>query len=224
MSRVVASAIEAALEGDSPGFDHDEPHHRSRHRGLKAMATGAALVGAVQVVRSQVPKLSKLDALTTLGKITRVPDMVREMPDRMRARLADIGLGDEDEGDLGSEDLADEEELDDDEDYDEPEAEGEDDAAEDDDDEPEAEADDGPDDEGGDWPDDDHQNDGDCGDGAVAEAEEQQVAFAPREGLALEQAADGLHLDTNGHRTSGRDAVPDISMIHRLNGVTGSMQ
>ena len=118
ISRVVASAIEAALEGDSPGFGHDEPH-RGRHRGLKAVAAGAALVGAVQVVRSQAPKLGKLDALTTLGKVTRVPSMVRDMPDRMRDRLADIGLGDEDEDDLGPDDLADEEELDEDEDYDE---------------------------------------------------------------------------------------------------------
>ena len=50
ISRVVASAIEAALEGDNHEHFHAEPH-RGRHRGLKAVAAGAALVGAVQVAR-----------------------------------------------------------------------------------------------------------------------------------------------------------------------------
>jgi hypothetical protein len=54
ISRFVASAIEGALEGDNHEHFHDEPH-RSRHRGLKAVAAGAALVGAVQVAKTQAP-------------------------------------------------------------------------------------------------------------------------------------------------------------------------
>jgi hypothetical protein len=113
MSRVVASAIEAAFETDD-----DEPR-RSRHRGVKVLAAGAAVVAAARVASSQSPKLSRLDALTTLGKVTRVPDMFRNVPDRVRDRLADGGWIDE-ESELGPEDVAaEDEELDEDEEFDE---------------------------------------------------------------------------------------------------------
>src|SRR5215213_1504474 len=140
MRRVVATAIEAALEGETRELPHDEPD-RSNHRGLKAMAAGAALVGAVQVAKSQAPKLGKLDALTTLGKVTRLPDMVRDVPDRVRDRLADFGLTDEDDDDFDPDDLAEDDDLDDEE-FDEPEAEADEDEDEEYDDEPEAEGDD----------------------------------------------------------------------------------
>src|SRR3954468_18264179 len=115
MSHVVASAIEAAFESG------DDEHHQSRHRGVKALAAGAALVAAARVV---APKVSKFDALTTLGKVTRIPDAVRGVPDRVRDRLADSGLFED-------------EDFDDDE-YDEPESDADVDEDEDEEEEPEA--------------------------------------------------------------------------------------
>jgi hypothetical protein len=124
MNRMVASAIEAAFE------DGDDEPRRSRHNGVKAVAAGAALVAAARIAVTQAPKLGRVSKLTTLGKVTRVPDMVRDMPGRFRERLADRGWI-EDEDDFLPDDVAvEDEELDedegsggDDDDYVEPEAE-----------------------------------------------------------------------------------------------------
>ena len=90
MSRIVASAIETALEGDG----HNQADaHRSRHRGLKAVAAGAAVVAAAKVASSQAPKFSKVGALTALGKATRLPDMIREAPDRVLERIEQFERG-----------------------------------------------------------------------------------------------------------------------------------
>lgn len=204
MSRVVASAIEAAFETDD-----DEPR-RSRHRGVKVLAAGAAAVAAARVASSQSPKLSRLDALTTLGKVTRIPDMFRNVPDRVRDRLADGGWIDE-KSELGPEDVAaEDEEVDEDEEFDE-DLEGDEDYGEPEEEEPEGEADEGPDDEGDDWPD-DEDDDGGGGDAIEVDRDEEEGPGVAEsgEGSALEQAAQGLDLDTNGQRALARGAVPDV--------------
>jgi hypothetical protein len=225
INRVVASAIEAAFEGE----DHHEPQ-QSRHRGVKALAAGAALVATARVVSTHGPKLSKLGALTALGKATQLPDMIRDVPDRVRDRLADSGWTRGD-SDVEPEDLADDEalevdeDLDEDEDYDdedeygEPEAEADldEEAPLDEDeeaDDAEGEGDEGPDDEGGGWPD-DKDDDGGGGDAAEVEEDDEEAGVAASgEGSAVEQAAQGLGVDTNGHRASARGPAPDvISML-----------
>jgi hypothetical protein len=229
MSRIVASAIEAALEGE----DHESAPRKDRrggdrHRGVKAVAAGAVLVAAARVVSSQAPKLSKLGALSTLGKVTRFPDMVRDVPERVRDvpervrdRLADSGWIEADEfgPDDVAEDFEEDEDLEEGEDYGEPEGEAdledEEPAAEEPaDDEPEGEGDEGPEDEGDDWPD-DEDDDGGGGDAAEAEEDDEEAGVAASsEGSAVEQAAQGLGIDTNGHRASARGPAPDvISML-----------
>jgi hypothetical protein len=219
ISRVVASAIEAAFEPDEA-----EPRRsRSRHRGVKVVAAGAVLVAAARVASSQASKLRPLDAVTTLGKVTRIPDMARNVPDRVRDRLRDSGWIDE-ESEFQPDDVAEDEELEGqadleeeqpDEAEEEPEAEEpeaeEPEAEEPEAEEPEDEGDEGPDDDGGDRPD-DGDDDGGGGDAADAEEEdEDQVGVAASGGgSAVEQAAEGLGLDTNGDRSSARGAVPDV--------------
>lgn len=179
INRVVAKAVEAAFADE-----HDHGPQRNHHRGIKALAAGAALVATARVVSNHAPKLSKLAALGAVGKAgDRLPDLVRDVPDRVRDLLA-------------PDHVADEEDLDEDEaDFDE------------------QQGDEGPDDEGGDWPEDEEGGDLDGGDDAAEpepeEEEEQRQAVASGEESAIEQAAEGLDVDTNGHRAS-QGGAPDV--------------
>jgi hypothetical protein len=218
INRVVASAIETAFEGE----EHHEPR-RSRHRGVKALAAGAALVATARVVGTYAPKLSKLGALSALGKATQLPDMVRDIPDRLRDRLADSGWLPAD-SDVEDEDFDEDEGYDEEDDYGAPEDEQpEDEQPEDEqpeDVDSEGEGDEGPDDEGGGGPDDEDEGEGGGGGDATEpepdEDDEQPQAVAS--GSAIEQAAEGLELDTNGHRASGQGAAPDVIGILSAHG------
>jgi hypothetical protein len=188
INRVVASAIEAAFETD----EHHAPQ-RGRHRGLKALAAGAALVATARVVAGHAPKLSKLGGLAALSKVTHLPDVVKDAPDRLRDRLADFEEPDEEvepDEDIEPEDEEPEEE------------------------EPEGEADDGPDD-GGDSPDDEEDEGGSSGgeadDDVEPDDEEQPSAVATGEGSAIEQAVEGLDIDTNGHRASRERHIDPVA-------------
>jgi hypothetical protein len=84
LSKVAASAIEAALDDGEK-----KPKHGSA---VKAVAAGAALA---VVAKAATSKKSKL-----LTKLVPTPslDGLRDIPDRVRDRLADAGwLGDEDD-------------------------------------------------------------------------------------------------------------------------------
>jgi hypothetical protein len=81
MSRVAAAAIEAALDQDT---DNDKPR-RGRMTGVKAVATGAALVVAAQAAAKRAP-VHRLAGLASL-------------PDRLRERAQDAGWLDDDEED-----------------------------------------------------------------------------------------------------------------------------
>jgi post-segregation antitoxin (ccd killing protein) len=70
MSRVAATALETAINGDRP--------QRPRFRGLRAIATGAALVGAARVAASKVPQFPR-------------PPQLADLADDVRDRLADRG-------------------------------------------------------------------------------------------------------------------------------------
>jgi hypothetical protein len=213
INRVVASAIETAFEGE----EHHEPR-RSRHRGVKALAAGAALVATARVVGTHAPKLSKLGALSALGKATQLPDMVRDIPDRLRDRLADSGWLPAD-SDVEDEDFDEDEGYDEEDDYGAPEDEQPEDEQPEDGDS-EGEGDEGPDDEGGGGPDDEDEGEGGGGGDATEpepdEDDEQPQAVAS--GSAIEQAAEGLELDTNGHRASGQGAAPDVIGILSAHG------
>jgi Mg-chelatase subunit ChlI len=114
MSRVAATALETAINGDRP--------HRPRFRGLRAIATGAALVGAARVAASKVPQFPR-------------PPQLADLADDVRDRLADRGWI---EGEAEPEEEEPEEEFDEDE---EPEDEDEDEDEADEDEEPEDEGD-----------------------------------------------------------------------------------
>src|SRR5438045_812218 len=70
MSRVAATALETAINGDRP--------HRPRFGGLRAIATGAALVGAARVAASKVPQFPR-------------PPQLLDLADDVRDRRADRG-------------------------------------------------------------------------------------------------------------------------------------
>jgi hypothetical protein len=122
LSRIASSALEAALD------DGRQPQRKKHGSALKAVAAGAALAVAAKAAASKVPRLAPIPSL----------DGLRDIPDRVRDRLADAGWLD-DETDVAGEplDVLDEDEgepldvLDEDEDLDE----------EEDEDEPEADAD-----------------------------------------------------------------------------------
>jgi hypothetical protein len=130
LSRVASSALEAALD------DGDERRKRS---GLRTLAAGAALAVAARAAVSKAPGLVHMPDLSGL----------RDMPDRVRDRLADAGWIDDEQEveDEEPEELEDEPQAQSDEDFDddeEPEEEEEDepvDEAEGDFDEPEEEDD-----------------------------------------------------------------------------------
>jgi len=143
LNRVATKALETALE-DGP----------SRHKGhtMRTLAAGAALaVGARAAVSKKPGKLTLLKHLPDVAKL-------REMPDRIRDRMADAGwLDDEpavddelepqDEFDL--EEPVDEEEVDDEDDFeDEPEDEGDEDFEDEPEDEGDEDFEDEPEDEG----------------------------------------------------------------------------
>jgi hypothetical protein len=158
LSRVASKALEAALE------DVDHEPKRKGGGALKAVAAGAALAVAAKAASSKTPWIVK--------KLVPTPNLdgLRDIPDRVRDRLADAGwLGDEqdidaddlvpdsplaeqdedveDEEDAEPEDEGDEDfdedEGEDDEDVDEdPEAEAEEDFEDEDEDEDEGESDD----------------------------------------------------------------------------------
>jgi hypothetical protein len=129
LSRVASSALEAALD------DGDERRKRS---GLRTLAAGAALAVAARAAVSKAPGLVHMPDLSGL----------RDMPDRVRDRLADAGWIDDEQEveDEEPEELEDEPQAQSDEDFDddeEPEEEEEDEELEEEEDEPvdEAEAD-----------------------------------------------------------------------------------
>src|SRR6476661_4885849 len=90
LSKIAASAIEAAL-------DDGQSKPKRRHTGaVTAVAAGAALAVAAKAVTSKHPLLTKLVPTPSL-------DGLRDIPDRVRDRLADSGWLDDDE-DVGLED------------------------------------------------------------------------------------------------------------------------
>src|SRR6476661_7235397 len=84
LSKIAASAIEAAL-------DDGQSKPKRRHTGaVTAVAAGAALAVAAKAATSKRPLLTKLVPTPSL-------DGLRDIPDRVRDRLADSGwLDDED--------------------------------------------------------------------------------------------------------------------------------
>src|SRR5881392_2758853 len=125
VSKIASSALEAALDDGQP--------RRKRGSTVKAVAAGAALAVAARAAASKAPRVNPL-RLMPLPSL----DGLRDIPDRVRDRLADAGWLD-DEVDVEEAEL-DEEPLDEEEE-DEPEAEDEDeepvDEAEEDEDEDE---------------------------------------------------------------------------------------
>src|SRR5689334_11444077 len=86
LSKVAASALEAALEDG-------QQKKPKRGSAVKAVAAGAALAVAAKAATSSKSKL--------LSKLVPTPslDGLRDIPDRVRERLADNGLfGDDEEG------------------------------------------------------------------------------------------------------------------------------
>ena len=85
LSKIAASAIEAAL-------DDGEPKKRKHGSTVKAVAAGAALAVAAKAATSKRTKL--------MNKLVPTPslDGLRDIPDRVRDRLADAGwLNDEED-------------------------------------------------------------------------------------------------------------------------------
>src|SRR5215218_8449203 len=105
LGRVANKALEAALE------DGEQRHHRS---GLRMVAAGAALAVVARAAVSKAPGLVRIPGLSDL----------RDIPDRVRDRLSDVGWLD-DEAPVDEEELLEDEEPVDDEDFEEPEAEAE---------------------------------------------------------------------------------------------------
>jgi hypothetical protein len=118
LSRVASSALEAALD------DGDERRKRS---GLRTLAAGAALAVAARAAVSKAPGLVHMPDLSGL----------RDMPDRVRDRLADAGWIDDEQEveDEQPEDFDDDEEPEEEEDEPVDEAEGDFDEPEEEDDE-----------------------------------------------------------------------------------------
>jgi hypothetical protein len=143
LSRIASSALEAALDDG----EQDSNKHKGGSGALKAVAAGAALAVAAKAVSSKTPWVVK--------KLIPTPNLdgLRDIPDRVRDRLADAGWLD-DEQDIEADDLVPDEPLAEgdedveDEEAEEPEAEGDEDFDEDEgdddedlDEEPEAESD-----------------------------------------------------------------------------------
>src|SRR6476646_1490577 len=85
LSKIAASAIEAALDDGQ-----SKPKHKKRAGAVTAVAAGAALAVAAKAATSKHPLLTKLVPTPSL-------DGLRDIPDRVRDRLADSGwLDDED--------------------------------------------------------------------------------------------------------------------------------
>ena len=91
LGRVASKALEAAVEDGKP---------RRRGSTVRAMAAGAALAVAARATVSKMPGLVHLPGISAL----------RDLPDRVRDRLADAGWAD------GGPDVDDEELLDEDDD------------------------------------------------------------------------------------------------------------
>jgi hypothetical protein len=82
LSRIASSALEAALD------DGEQAHQRKRRgSALKAVAAGAALAVAAKAAASKAPRLMALPSF----------DGLRDIPDRVRDRLADAGWLDDEE-------------------------------------------------------------------------------------------------------------------------------
>src|SRR3954454_19197860 len=83
LSRIASKAIEAAI---------DDGESRRKGSTIKAVAAGAALAVAARAAVSKAPGLVHLPGL----------DGLRDIPDRVRDRLADVGSMD-DESEVGDE-------------------------------------------------------------------------------------------------------------------------
>jgi hypothetical protein len=79
---VVISAIEAALEDDEPQAP------RRHHSAIKAIGLGAALAAAGGLAATRGPKLSGVSGLVALLRWTRRVRKARDLPERLRERLA----------------------------------------------------------------------------------------------------------------------------------------
>jgi hypothetical protein len=170
LGKIATSAIEAALE--------DGENTKSKHkRGstVKAVAAGAALAIAAKAATSKRTKLmSKLVPTPSL-------DGLRDIPDRVRDRLADAGwLNDEEDVEADEpvdkvDELVDEGEEDDIEEDEEPVAEGEEDDVDEEDEEPVDEEDEEPVDEAEeDWDDDEDEDEEDFDEDEVDDEEEDE--------------------------------------------------
>jgi hypothetical protein len=178
LGKIATSAIEAALE--------DGENTKSKHkRGstVKAVAAGAALAVAAKAATSKRTKLmSKLVPTPSL-------DGLRDIPDRLRDRLADAGwLNDEEDVEADQpvdkvDELVDEGEEDDIEEDEEPVAEGEEDDVDEEDEEPVDEEDEEPVDEEDeepvdeaeeDWDDDEDEDEEDFDEDEVDDEEEDE--------------------------------------------------
>jgi hypothetical protein len=170
LGKIATSAIEAALE--------DGENTKSKHkRGstVKAVAAGAALAVAAKAATSKRTKLmSKLVPTPSL-------DGLRDIPDRVRDRLADAGwLNDEEDVEADEpvdkvDELVDEGEEDDIEEDEEPVAEGEEDDVDEEDEEPVDEEDEEPVDEAEeDWDDDEDEDEEDFDEDEVDDEEEDE--------------------------------------------------
>jgi hypothetical protein len=186
LSRVASKALEAALE------DVDHEPQRKGGGALKAVAAGAALAVAAKAASSKTPWIVK--------KLVPTPNLdgLRDIPDRVRDRLADAGwLGDDQDIDADDlvpdsplaeqdEDVEDEEDAEPedegDEDFDEDEDEGEDD--EDVDEDPEAEADEDFEDE------DEDEDEGESDDEDELDEEDAEESDTPALDLLLESDDD----------------------------------
>src|SRR5690348_12872651 len=91
LSRVASSALEAALDDGSP--------KKKKHGGaVKAVVAGAALaVGAKAAASAATSKKSKV-GMKLASKLVPTPsfDGLRDIPDRVREKLADSGWLDDD--------------------------------------------------------------------------------------------------------------------------------
>jgi hypothetical protein len=184
LSRVVSKALEAALE------DVDHEPQRKGGGALKAVAAGAALAVAAKAASSKTPWIVK--------KLVPTPNLdgLRDIPDRVRDRLADAGwLGDEQDIDADDlvpdsplaeqdEDVEDEEDAEPEDEGDEDFDEDEDEDDEDVDEDPEAEADEDFEDE------DEDEDEGESDDEDELDEEDAEESDTPALDLLLESDDD----------------------------------
>jgi hypothetical protein len=175
MSRMAATAIDAALDDGKP--------RRRRFSGLRAMVTGAALVGLARVAVKQAPSLP------------RVPDLA-EVGDRLRDRLLDGWPAAHDD-------------FDDEDEYDEPVDEAEEEPYDEDDDDDGDEPldeDDEPEDEGDedDEPEDEGDEDDEPEDEPVDEADEDED---PQDEADDDEGRDAPGVDVSGNGRGEIDPV-----------------